>query len=217
MSIDIDPDAIRWNADPADREGRPLLVLMHGRGSNEDDLLGIAPELPGEFVIASLRAPIAEGPGWSWWESGGDNQPGDPYPENVDLAAAAVATWLDSLPFTPSLVATLGFSQGGVMALHLLRRDLGRVAFAVNLAGFVVSGAQESDAALAVSRPPAFFGRGADDAVIPAEATARTLPWLAEHTAAETRVYDGLGHSISRDELDDVIAFLRARLAAAVE
>jgi phospholipase/carboxylesterase len=213
MTVELDPDAVLWSTDSADRDGRPLLVMMHGRGSDETDLFGLAPELPAEFVLASVRAPLAEGPGWSWWQTGGKH--GDPDAEWVDVSAAAVTRWLDALPFTPSRVGALGFSQGGAMATHLLRRDLGRTAFAANLAGFVISGSQEADAALAVSRPPVFWGRGAEDELFRGELrdlVDRTEPWLAAHSTAEIHVYPGLGHSISREELDDVSAFLRAEL-----
>jgi phospholipase/carboxylesterase len=210
MTLDIDPDAILWNVPAAERDGRPLLVVMHGRGSDEQDLFALAPELPAEYVVASLRAPIAEGLGWSWWEPGGTH--GDPDAEQVDRAAAAVTTWLDALAFTPSLVGALGFSQGGAMATHLLRRDVARIAFAVNLAGFTISGEQEADAALAVSRPPVFWGRGDADTLFTGDIAPRTEAWLAQHATAEIHVYPGLAHSISPGELDDVVSFLHVRL-----
>jgi phospholipase/carboxylesterase len=209
MSVDLDPDAILWNAGPTEREGRPLLVVMHGRCSDERDLFSLAPELPAEYVVASLRAPISEPPGWSWWPPGGRH--GDPDTEWLDVAAAAVTRWLDALPFTSTAVGALGFSQGGAMAMHLLRRDLGRTSFAVNLAGFLISGEQEADAALAIGRPPVFWGRGADDGLFlgeMAELVERTEPWLATHATAEIHVYPGLGHSISPEELADVVRFL---------
>jgi len=209
VTRDLDPDAVLWSAPAGERDGRPLLVVMHGRGSTEEDLFALAPDLPADYVIASLRAPIAELGGWSWWEPGGPI--GDPAAEEVDLSASAVTRWLDALPFTPSSVGALGFSQGGAMATHLLRRDVARIIFAVNLAGFVVDGQQEGDAALAISRPPVFWGRGADDELFRGELASlvtRTEPWLATHATAQIRVYPRLGHSISRDELDDVSAFL---------
>lgn len=210
MGRDLDPGAVLWSAPAAEREGRPLLVTMHGRRSDERDLFALAPSLPGEYVVASVRAPIAESPGHSWWEPGGRH--GDPDAEDVDLSAAAVLAWLDALPFAPARVGTLGFSQGGAMSTHLLRRDPARFSFAVNLAGFAIGGAQAGDAALAVSRPPVLWGRGASDELFTPEIVARTESWLADCASAEVHVYPGLGHSISREELDDVVLFLRSQV-----
>lgn len=211
MTRDLDPDAVLWSAEPADREGRPLLVVMHGLRSDERDLFSLAPELPAEYVIASLRAPITEPPGYAWWTVG---VPGDPDPEEVDRSAAAVLRWLDALPFTPTLVGLMGFSQGGAMSTHLLRRDPARFAFAVNIAGFLIGGEQDGDAALAIRRPPVLWVRGGADPLFSPELVARTGPWMERCATADVRVYPGVGHSISREELDDIAAFLRDRLPA---
>ncbi len=80
------------------------------------------------------------------------------------------------------------------MATHLLRRDVARIAFAVNLAGFVITGEQEADAALAVSKPPVFWGRGADDDLFRGElasSSTRTEPWLAACTTPEVHGLPG--------------------------
>jgi phospholipase/carboxylesterase len=171
--------------------------------------------LPAGFAVASVRAPIAEGFGWSWFEAD-VNPPGDPHPENADLAADAVLEWLHGLDWVPPHVGTLGFSQGGAMSVHLMRRDPYRFDFAVNLAGFVVRGEQLADAALAVRRPHVFWGRGADDPLFTAEVLHRTEPWLSRHATLTTGHYAGLGHSVSPDQLRDVALFLQARLEARV-
>jgi len=211
MSTSIDPEAALWNTDPGSREGRPLLVLMHGRRGDPADRFEMASDLPPEFVIVSLRAPIAEEGTWSWFDPAA-NPSGDPRAEDADEAADAVLRWIDALAFRPSLIGTLGFSQGGAMATHVLRRDTERIAFAVNLAGYVVRGEQPTDARLAERRPPVFWGRGADDTLFTAELTERTAGWLERHTALESHVYAGLDHAISPREVDDVAAFLRHRL-----
>lgn len=207
----IDPSVVVWSIPEVSRAQalatRPLLVLMHGRGSHEQDLFSLVPLLPPRFVIAALRAPLELSPGsYSWFPVG---EPGRPSDVAADAAVQALLGWLDSLP-TASSVSLLGFSQGGAMALHALRYAPERFAAFVNLAGFVIGGHAPADTSLEVPRPPVFWGSDLADPVIPVEAIARTAEWLPSHSTLTERHYAGIGHSISREELDDVSAFLEA-------
>ena len=196
-------DAIMWSTPEAERSGRPLIVLLHGYGSHEGDLFGLSPALPLGATIASLRAPIPTGPGFAWWEI---RDLGAPDMSQVDAAASTILTWLDSIEHGP--VSLLGFSQGGALALQLLRLAPERFAATVNLAGFVVPGVHPGDAELARVRPPVFWGRGTDDPVIPDAAIEFTEAWLPKHADATIRMYEGLGHAVSTPELSDLVAFL---------
>ena len=204
----IDADIVQWTRPAAERAGTPLLVALHGVGSNERDLLGLAPALPAAWTVASLRAPMPWGPGWSWYPLG---TPGSPALEPVDEAVAGVLDWIDSVAAEHPRIGLLGFSQGGSMALQLLRARPGAFAFAVSLSGFVVPGVGDSrDEAVAAVRPRVFLGHGDLDPVIPHEATARTQAWAAAHTDLTDRSYAGLPHAVSAEELADVAAFVDA-------
>jgi len=207
--LHLDRDAVLWSAGERDRAGRPMLVLLHGYGSDEADLFGIAAYLPLEPVIASLRAPIPEGPGFAWF-SRFTNIVADPLAGNADAAARAVLEWLDEQPAVPT--GLLGFSQGGALALQLLRLAPERFDYAVQLSGFVVQGEQEGDARLADTPVPVFWGRGTLDDTIPASSIARTADWLPGHSALDARIYEGMGHGISTPELGDIGSFIRAHL-----
>jgi phospholipase/carboxylesterase len=202
----IDSDAVLWSAPERERAGRPLLVLLHGYGSHEGDLFGLSPQLPLEPVIASVRAPLAENGGNAWF-SLLNNVPGDPRASDVDEAADAVIEWLDTLEY--SSVSLFGFSQGAAVALQALRHAPKRFASVVALAGFVAGGGHAGDEELARLRPPVFWGRGTNDRVITSDAVARTEEWLPSHATADIRIYEGLAHSISREELGDFVSFLR--------
>jgi phospholipase/carboxylesterase len=205
----IDTDSVLWSAPERERAGRPLLVLMHGYGSHEGDLFSLAPGLPLDPVIASVRAPFLAGPGHAWFPLGPDT----PIHEQgvaVDESAAAILKWLDTTESTS--IGLLGFSQGGAMALQLLRLMPERFRYALALAGFVVSVDHPGDAALAALKPPVFYGRGTADDRIPAAVVAVTEAWLPAHTTPTTRIYEGLGHGISNAELKDVNAFISAHL-----
>jgi len=212
-TIAIDDDAVLWSAPAAERAGRPLLLLLHGYGSDERDLFGLAPFLPDAFVLAAVRAPLAPpfpAPGWSWYPIEGlDGRPTGA----VTAAADALIGWLDTATDAET-VGILGFSQGAAVALQALRRQPERFAFVVNLAGYVDPTALPTDALLAERRPPVFWGRGARDEVIPPAAVAHTVQWLPEHVELSGRVYAGLTHSVSQEELDDVRVFLEKQLVA---
>lgn len=204
----IDANAVLWSAPESERADRPLLVLLHGVGSHEGDLFGLAPHLPTEPVIASLRAPLRYGGGFAWF----------PMPEeatdavrwrNARESVAGVLAWLDAQSFTS--VGLLGFSQGAAMAFDLLRAAPTRFSYAVPLSGFVIPEPHDGDAELATVRPPVFWGRGDADPLFTEERLAYTHEWVPQHTTPTVRVYPGLAHSVSEEEIRDIAAFLRER------
>lgn len=206
----IDTDAVLWSAGERDRVGRPLLVILHGFGSHEGDLFALTPHLPLRPAMASLRAPLSTGAGWAWFPLD-DRENGS---EALDAVTRGVLAWLDALAVPPASVGLLGFSQGGAMALQLMRHAPERFTFAVQLSGFVAPGAQPGDDRLAARRPPVFWGRGTVDEVIPADAVDWTQGWLPGHATLTERIYEGMPHAVSEAELRDVVAFLRDQYTA---
>jgi phospholipase/carboxylesterase len=103
-----------------------LLVLMHGVGSNEQDLFGLAPQLPDHFHVLSLRAPFRMGPGSHAWfdfsiEPTGERTINEAQEaQSRALVAETVAAASAQLEIPPARVVVGGFSQGGIMALSLL-------------------------------------------------------------------------------------------------
>jgi phospholipase/carboxylesterase len=207
-TIAIDPSVVWWS-EPITPD-RPLLVLLHGRGADEVDLAGIAPFLSREPVIASLRAPLSEGPGYSWYPMS-TLERATAFTTDVEQACAAVLAWLDAQPRASS-VGLLGFSQGGAMALELIRERPQRLAFAVMLSGYVIDGQRRADVELERIRPPVFWGRGVNDPVISEIRLQQTAEWLPSHSDLDERTYIA-GHSITEGELADVRAFVDAHFS----
>ena len=209
----LDAGVVLWSAEPAARAGRPLLVLLHGYGADENDLYVLVPYLPDEFVVAAVRAPLAPPfptPGYSWYAIDGlENRD----PAHVTASAHRLIAWADAAAAGHPAIGLLGFSQGGAVSLQAMRLQPQRFAFAVNLSGYVTPGALPADAELAQRRPPVFWGRGTNDDVIPPFLVAHTTQWLPDHVELSGRVYPGLTHSVSEQELADVRVFLDKRLA----
>ena len=99
----------------------PLVVLMHGVGSNEHDLFTFANHLPDNALIVSARAPLAMGPGsYAWFEI---NYAGPQRIINSDQAEASrklIVQFIGQLKeryvFDEQQIYLCGFSQGGIMA-----------------------------------------------------------------------------------------------------
>lgn len=206
--MQIDAKAVNWSRTEDEREGRPLTLLLHGLGSHENDLMGLQPTMPASAVYASLRGPFEYGGGYAWFE---------PTPDDAARAAAldasteAVLAWLDQQRGFTS-VGLLGFSMGGALAAQLMRHQPERFAFAVNLSGFTIPTDHPGDAALAVRRPPVFWGVGEDDTRINPAFLEYTRHWMDGHTTLTHRSYPGLGHAISPMEMRDVATFMREQL-----
>ena len=199
----LDDTAVRWSRPETDA---PVTVLLHGYGSDENDLFGLVPHLPDDAVYAAVRAPLA--PRWpmsghSWYDI---DEPGTRDAAGITRAARALLDWLDARGL--ERVGLIGFSQGGAVALQMLRIAPERVRFAVNLSGYAAAEERDEDARLIELRVPVFWGRGSMDEVIPRAAIDFTAVWLPAHSALSGRVYPGLGHAVSGEELEDLRHFL---------
>ena len=202
----VDPDQVWWSAPADQRDGRPLLVLLHGHGMDEQMGAGVRDRLPPALVLASIRGPLRVLSGYGWFPLDASLRP-----EQVDEAAHRVVTWVQAQTRHPS-IGVLGFSQGSSIGLQAMRLDPELFAYGVVLSGFASPLAVSGDPALRRRRPPVFSGRGDADRLVPGPLVALTDRWLAEHTTLTRRVYPGLGHDVSPAEVEDLAAFLRAQL-----
>lgn len=220
MTVSVDDGAVVWSHEGR-LDGRMLVVLLHGYGQDEHAMAPVAEVLANDpgLVTASLRglresrAPLPGGRGW--YDVDAEIQP-EGGQENE--TAEAVLAWLDALPAergTPSAVAVVGFSQGGALALHLLRHDPERFAATVMLAGIWLPGSVDGDARLAAVHPRVFWGRSEHDFAIAPHLVARTEAALAGTVDLTHRVYPGDSHALLADELADVAEYLSRRASTA--
>ena len=199
-------ETVVWSRPERERAGTPLLVMLHGYGTDETRMAELFPSLPPEFTCAALRGPKVIGDDYGWFLLD--------YFLTHDFADVITATnsvfaWIDSVKAKHSSVSLLGYSQGMAMASTLLRLRPEAFRAVVGLSGFVLDNELLAMSESFTARPPFFWGRDKADPVINDDATAHTEEWLNRHTQLTARSYPGMGHSVSAAELVDVGAFLR--------
>lgn len=186
------------SADPS----APLVVLLHGRGADEQSILALAGHLPAGFRYAAVRAPIAEGGGYAWFANRGI---GRPLPDSLRETMDWFRAWLPA----DRPVFLIGFSGGAAFAGGLLLDDPSRWAGAAILYGTLPfdAGVPTTPGHLAGTR--VFLAHGTQDTVIPPELQSRTWKYLNDESSAElTARRDPVGHGIAEPALTALATWL---------
>ena len=199
-------ETVVWSKPEELRAGTPLLVMLHGYGTDESRMVRLFEYLPQEFTFAALRAPMPIGDHWGWFLL--DYFLANDFADVIS-AATSVRTWIGSVRNQHSSVSLMGYSQGMAMASTLLRLHPGDYAAAVGLSGFILNNELLATMDSFDDKPPFFWGRDKADLVINEDATAYTAERLEENTLHTARTYPGKGHAMSNAEMVDVSAFLR--------
>lgn len=199
-------------------DGRPeqIVVLLHGYGSDGNDLIALAPYLQTELPQALFVAPNAPQPcdinpaGYQWFALDLDREL-----SRLDGAAGArpvIRGFLEDLwaetGLGPAETLLVGFSQGAMMALDTgLRLDpppYGIIAFS----GALIGAEQLKDEL--GGKPPVALIHGTVDDVVPAESAQIAEAHLKQWGIATALHLDhGSGHTIHQEGLGFALDFIR--------
>ncbi len=198
----------------AEGEAEGALVLIHGRGANEHDLLPLHDALDPERRLHGYcpRGPLALPPGGAHWYA--VPRVGYPDPATFTEGIAALSSFVDSLPH--ERVAIGGFSQGAVMSFAVgLGRGRPRPAALIAFSGFIpeVDGWE-----LDTERPfpPIAVGHGTHDPIIPVEFAHRSVARLEEAGATPLYCESPLGHTIDPAFVAELRPWLREAIQCCV-
>jgi phospholipase/carboxylesterase len=201
-------EVVTGEADPA--TPLPLFVGVHGFGDTPERFSTFFSErvaFPARFVF--LRAPDAHGDGFSWFpirQSPLEDGYTAELLESADRIAATARSVAEEFP-TLGEPVVFGFSQGGMLSFALAANGGSGFRAAVPIAGFLPEALRSDE----VGEPiPVRAYHGADDRLIPAADARATVEYFKSVGApAEVVVYDDVGHSMSRQMGDDILAALR--------
>jgi phospholipase/carboxylesterase len=180
-------------------ETTPLVVLLHGRGSHEGEIIALADALPGDLTYAAVRAPIGAGGGYAWFANRGIGRPvAASLRETIDWFRG----WLDEVAPAGRPVVLVGFSGGAAFAGGLILDDPGRYAGAAVLYGTLPFDAGVPTTPGRLTGLPVLVAQGDHDSVIPRELLDRTWEYLHDSSGAKLDARrDPVGHGIAPQAL----------------
>ena len=209
MSTSFAPPAVAYAG--SDAPDAPLVVLLHGRGSHEREIISLAAHLPRGATYAAVRAPIAEGGGYAWFANRGI---GRPVAESLADTMSWFRTWLDDVAPAGRPVLLAGFSGGAAFAGGLVLADPARYAGAAILYGTLPFDAGVPVTPSRLANLPMFVAQGDGDHVIPRELLDRTWTYLLGESGAPTWAHrDPGGHGITPTSLRQLAEWVQARLS----
>lgn len=207
---------------PTAAQDAPLVIFLHGYGSDERDLFGIKDDLSPDYTYLSVRAPLdVDGGGHKWFSQDTGVADYEGVTSDIDTSTTLLTTFIQQATkkydTQPDKVVLIGFSQGAMMTYQIGLQHPELVHGIAPLSGKILSalnGRLKADDRLKGLK--VFIGHGtADTRVAYTGATNARAALEKLNVAPEFHAYPGLGHSISGKEVDDLNTWLNAALGGA--
>jgi len=188
----------------------PLLLLLHGYGSNEEDLFSFASELPDEYYIISARAPYNLMHGSYAWYAINFDADQNKFSDNVqarisrDLIAKFIDELIANYPIDARNVTLIGFSQGTILSYAVALSHPEKVQRVVAMSGYVNQEIlEENYLKNSFSNLKIFASHGTVDQVIPVEWGRKAKPFLENLGINTTYKEYPVGHGVSPQNFYD--------------
>lgn len=199
--------------DPTTPSGgqHPALLFLHGRGADEEDLLGLAPSFDPRLLIISARAPypFAYSGGFTWYDVGDGGAP-EPtmFKSSYDKLVTFIRDVHTGYPIDSARFFLFGFSMGTVMSYALALTEPALIRGTIAHSGYIPEDTGLTFRWTELSQTEFLVIHGTQDPVIPVHVAHRAKELLTRaHARFLYREYP-MTHLISDESLTDSSAWL---------
>lgn len=199
----------------------PLLIMLHGYGSNEQDLFSFAEELPDELLIISARAPLSLGFGsYAWYtihfEAGNDKFSDIPEAKQaLKLIDKFISEVMEYFEVDSNNVFLLGFSQGTILSTAYALNHPHRIQHVIALSGYVNDELIQKPLEKEAFKNLDFFvSHGSVDQVIPVEWARKTPAYFNNLNINHTYQEYPVGHGVAPQNFYDLHDWVKKRCAS---
>lgn len=201
------------------QENAPLLIMLHGYGSDENDLFSFASELPSALFIISVKAPYAMQPfGNAWYTINFEAEKGK-WNDNVqattsrDLISKFIDEICNSYPVDANNVTLLGFSQGTILSYAVALTYPEKVKNIIALSGYINKYIlPENLHSKDYSNLDFYCSHGSDDQVIPVDWARQTPAFLQALNIKHQYSEFPVGHGVAPQNFHELREWLKVRI-----
>ncbi|MGB0176494.1 MAG: alpha/beta hydrolase [Owenweeksia sp.] len=200
-------------------EKPPLLIMLHGFGSHEQDLFSMAPMLNKKFLVVSARAPLQlSWGGFAWYEInfdqlGGGKMSNIPQAkESVERIESFVKEAQQAYGGDPENTWLMGFSQGCILSYAVALRTPQNFKGVLALSGYILKDITPDRFKPSDLQDLDFFvSHGTQDEVLPVEWARKSVKVLEQlNVKHQYREYP-MGHGVNPQCFDDLKNWLKSR------
>jgi len=193
----------------------PLVIMLHGYGSNEDDLFSFANYIPGHYKIVSLRAPYSlPYGGYSWYDINFDETMNIKI--GIEQAKSSISKIKDfvknQLPqkysFDTEKICLIGFSQGTALSYALSLNNPDLFKNVVALSGMISMKLIDQDDK-DYSNLNYFCSHGLQDQVIPVNYSRESIEWLKSKKISHVYKEYETAHNVSQENFFDFLEWMK--------
>lgn len=197
----------------------PVLIMLHGYGSDENDLFSFAEELPEELFIISAKAPYSMQPyGNAWYAIHWDNNDGK-FSDDLQAIKSRetikdfIGEVIKNYPVDPENINLLGFSQGSILSYAVALSYPELINNVVALSGYVNQGIlkdgfENND----FSNLDFYCSHGSVDQVIPVDWARKTKPFLDNLNIKNAYSEFPVGHGVAPQNFFELKEWLKNRI-----
>jgi phospholipase/carboxylesterase len=212
------PVSGRHGTAPLQKEKSPLLILLHGVGGHEDDLMEAADQFDDSFTIISVRGPFEQSPtSFAWYRISPFLDERTFFVDDAEESRLLLIQFINeavsNYDVDPQQVYLLGFGQGATVSLSVMLTEPGVVSGVVAISGEIlpeVLHLRSSQSRL--QEFPILLAYGLHDQILPIQDGRRTRDLLATFTSDLSYREYTIGHHLSPISLREAADWLTVRL-----
>jgi len=187
----------------------PVIYVMHGIGSNEENILGLVQELRNDFILIGIRGSLQQGNGFAYFTIQGFGNPHrEVFDRSIELLESFIEYASKTYPIDETHQYLLGFSQGAILSMTLALTLGNKIKGIVALSGYVPKFVKEEYPIKPIDEVSVYISHGEFDPIFPLQIGKENEEFFKGRNNHIRFTSYPVGHEVSYENQKDFIHWI---------